>query len=913
MLLETKFLAPTTQLALMRRDRLLARLGQPQGGAMTLLHAPPGYGKTTLVSQWLNRLDNTCVWLSLDERDNDELRFWSYLVGAFLNSNPNLFSASQQLLEQKATDQTDLLLTAFVNDLFVLAKHAEQDGQVLSVSNPLLLVLDDYHFIQNDSINTGFNYFLDNLPPFVHVVLTSRVLPPLSISRRRVRRLLNEITSKDLAFLKNESKQYFTEVLDQELTDENLEILQQRTEGWPAALQLAAVSMQEASNLQSAERVFSNAVNGLDELAIGYLFDEVISLLDPLLQTFAVNASLLSCFSAELLDAMFGIKNSSDLINRLREKNLFVLPLDSDGRWYRFHELFRQALRSHFESKDKEEQFELHLHAGRTLESFALKQEAIDHYLAAEAWQEASNLIEDLGYNRALTSEDSMIVAWLEMLPREVLNLRPKLMLVRAWAFFRSSDVTPAESYLNQIEKLLRDGHAPAKEEERQKLLSQVALYKTQLARIVGDNKAIEHWSSEFNNYMQHQPEELDPVALIGVVLDHYFRGEMADTVDIASRALRTAKKEGNQFLALTLSQMLAAAALYSGQIKKGFNVLEEIKSWIQEEGQDPKVTIGFNDITLLEMYRESNQIQQAKECWQRLQHYMAAYAEPAQKALIYVAYVRVLLVEEEFSEARKLLDLAEEEFAKNVSFWSYAAPSIPMLRAAIELQENNTKDAYRWAEQNEARLLEEEPDFGSEDERLFLSRLYIKQGRYADAEAVLSVIVEQTHKLGRQLNYVRALLLRTELYYRRGSVELARRALIDALTVGRRAGFCRAFIDRWDVIESLMSSLGGVDPKLLSYVEAISEQAQMRWGAGESRAQNEENARLRESLTPRQIEMIWLINQGLKNYEIAEKLSIAPNTAKAHIRNLFDKLQVKSRTLALSKAREIGVFDVED
>lgn len=912
MLLETKFLAPTTQPAMMRRDRLLARLGKPHGGAVTLLHAPPGYGKTTLVGQWLDKLNNERVWLSLDERDDDEMRFWSYLIGAFLNSYPNSFTASRKLLEQKSLDQVDLLLTGFINDLLSLAVVTDQNKSGLSASTPLLLVLDDYHFIQNESIHRGFNYFLDNLPPFVHVVITSRVLPALSISRRRVRRLLKEITSKDLTFQKAETKQYFAELLGEELDDKRIDKLQKRTEGWPAALQLAAVSMLEASNLQSVENVISNAVDGLDELVIGYLFDEVISLLDPLLQTFAVNASLLSCFSAELLDSMFGIANSSDLINQLREKNLFVVTLESDSRWYRFHELFRQALGSHFYRKEKEERCELQLHAARALEAFGLKEEAVDQYLAAEAWQQAATLVEELGYSRALTCEDPLIVAWLEKLPREELNLRPKLLMIRVWALFRSSDVSPCENYLNQIEQLLVKGQFPAGEEERQKLLSQVALYKTQLARIQGDSKAIEHWSGEFDNHAKHQAEELDPVALIGVVLDKYFRGEMADTVDIASRALRNAKREGNQFLAVTLSQMLAAAAFYSGQVKKGFKVLEEIEGWIQQEGQDPKVTIGFNDITLLEMYREVNQIEQAKACWQRLQRYIRDYAEPAQRALIYVAYVRVLIVEEDFSQARALLEAAEEEFEKNISFWSYAAPSIPMLRAALDLQEGHTREVYRWAELNEQRLLGES-EFNTEDERLLLARVYIQQSRYTDAESVLSRIVELTHKYGRQLNFVRALLLRMELYFRRGSMELARRALIDALSVGRRAGFCRVFIDSWEGIEALMSSLGGVDPKLLSYLESISEQAKLSWSANTSRAQTEENARLRESLTPRQREMIWLINQGLKNYEIAERLSIAPNTAKAHIRNLFDKLQVKSRTLALSKAREIGVFDVEE
>jgi len=911
MLLETKFLVPVVPPQLMARERLIKQLGVPKPAQLSLLQAPPGYGKTTLIIQWLSSCELSPVWLSLDGRDNDLLRFWRYLVGAIQRCDERIAPKSHAMLLDLPLGDIDQLVEALINELL----NWRGEGV-----DPMIVVLDDYHVISHEPIHQSMAYFFDNLPATVHVVVASRTQPPLFIERRKVRGQLVEITSVELAFIPEETelflKQRFTGVVSQD----SIFVLQKRTEGWAAAVQLAVLSMQKNSlqgDSLSSNRaqpvvrensVLTKTLTDLDEEVIRYLFDEVISSLDLPVRDFVINTSPLACFSSELLNEIYAIDSSNDIIDTLKEKNLFIQSLHGEDDWYRFHELFREALLFHFDKKPVDERHRLHVRAAAAFEAMQHKEEALEHYLAAEQWQSASELVEDISYGRVLGSEDALSESLLEKLPDSELQSRPKLLLIKAWSLFRSNNISPAASYLDRIEELLDGGDVIMADDELKQLLRHVAVYRTQLAHISGDPQSARRLMAEHEGLLQSPDQDEDLGVQLGVVIDYFVRGDMTNIIKYGPAILSKAKRENNQFVALSLAQTLGMALYYGGEVKGSFDCFSEFHRWIDSVGVDPGLAVGWSDICKLDMYRETNQFDKVAECWRNLRSYTGTAAMPGQKALTDITYANALMGERRYDEADRLLRIAQEDFSDHLSFWSFISPPIDMFLAKLALFEGKTSVVVAWANQEEKRL-REITYYRSEEERFLLIRADIFQERFDQADSLLAFILEDSVRYGRMLSAARAFVLRVLLCDAQQDNSGARDFLKQAVVIGEQAGYCRVFLDDWVIVGPLLQRLRGLTAPLLAYRESLEKQAALQVNASDTEDLRLENRKAKESLTPREIEILWLIKQGLKNVEIADRLSISANTAKVHIRNLYEKLVVKSRTQAVSRAQEIGVF----
>lgn len=898
MLLETKFLPPVPQPKMMDRERLLQRLAKPHAGQMTLLQAPPGYGKTTLVAQWLEQLGNGKIWLSLDERDNDIHRFWNYFIGAIQRFDDGLCLNSQTMLHELSDETLDSFTIALINDLLAVTNDF--------IDQPLIFVLDDYHVIQLQAVHESLSYFLDNLPTCLHLVIASRSLPPLAIERRKVRDQLCEITSRDLAFIEAETEQFLRDRLSTELSQAAIASLQQRTDGWAAAIQLAAVSMQGESQLKSTDSIFADAISELDEVVIRYLFTEVISNLDQSLQAFVVHTAPLACFSAELLDDIHDKTDSADIIKQLKEKNLFVESLQGEASWFRFHDLFRESLLATFSGLPEAERVEIHRKAGNSLEKMGLQEDAFEHFVAAEEWPRAANLVEAIGYKRALASQDILSETLLRKLPSEVIEQRPKLLLIQAWALFRTNDISPAEQYLSAIETLFSNPEFEIDPDEKKEILSHIAIYRTQIAHISGDEAAAQGLIEAHKDQLHYQDYDLGVRA--GLVLDIFVRGDLASINEYVPEILEQAKEENNQFIASNLAQLVGVSRFYSGQVDAGLAEFEAFDQWLQGVEINPGFSPGWSDISLLDLHRELNQFEKAGAGWERLQEYVNHNVLPGQKTLTNIAYCSVLMAMGDFELAKTLLDQAEEDFSDKLSFWSFISPPIDMFKAKLALLTHQLEAAYAWAGQH-GKELQAQAGYRREEERLLLARIYIRQEKFKAAETILLEIEAECRRYKRVLNQVRALVLLSLLKQSITASDEARKLLQTALELGAKAGYLRVFLDDWQELEPILTKLRGLPPTLLNYYEVLQKQSEKNPSSTIDREQAEANRKIKQRLTPREIEILWLIKQGLKNTEISERLSIADNTAKVHIRNLYEKLCVKSRTQAVSRAEEIGVF----
>lgn len=866
MLLKTKLFAPPLRNNAIPRARLLDRLGQPAPRQLTLIHAPAGYGKTTLALQWLQTRRLEHAWLSLDAQDNDPLRFWRYVSGAL----------SQPADPSHALGDADpeAIIVALVNHWTALAQPA-----------PTVLVLDDFHVIQDAALLESINWFLDNLPPSLHVLITARVLPPLHIPLRRVRNTLTEIRADDLSFERAECQRFFHDTLQLAVNAHMLDTLQAKTEGWAAALQLAGLSLRQQPD-PSPDWLEQQS----STLLVDYLAEEVLASLPEATRHFLLTMAIVRRFNLALCCSMNGDDDSDtieSLLDALREDNLFLIPLDDHGQWFRFHDLFRENLLNIARQQWPDQWDNLHRQAARWFEQEQDFEEAIHCLLGGELWHEAAALIEQLGVTRMLAGQNESLNWWLSRLPADILLQRPKLALIKAWTLFCTEHVIDAEPYLDQADQLLQADHP-----DNGPLRTQIAIFRTQLARVRGDEKAAHHWSEQARALAASTGHQLNAVARFALGMELYQDGNHDAARHTLNLALQAARQERNHFCALTSAAMLAHVLFQQGLTRLALETLAQTRSWLLEEGLQDQYVASWQNSVYVHIYCETGRLTEARAAMQALLDYRNAGAEAAYAALISVMQATIDAAEGNFPAALKALDTVEAVLERDRSQWSVMGPSIGMLRTLYRLQSGQTALALRWAASREHSLLASR-SFRLEEDRIVLARCLGLQHRNDEALALLERIESDTARAGRLINQVKAMVARS-LVLAPQDLDAASDCLLLALQKAEEPGYRRVFLDEGDALHPLFRHLV----------------ARGHAGWWDSTLPADSGASgLIEPLTARELEVLDMIAQGHRNQSIADALHIAVTTTKAHIRNIYEKMAVNSRTQAVARARELGLL----
>jgi len=428
-LLKTKLYAPRPHPAPVLRPHLLVRLddGLRLGRRLTLVAAPAGYGKTTLATQWLRQAGRPFAWLSLDEGDNDPIRFVTYLAAAVSSvAGEGAGRSLRDLATNPPLPPGETLAALVINDL-------------VDAPAPFTLVLDDYHTINTDLIHQLVQTLVEHGPPAFHLVLATRVDPPLPLSRWRARGQLTELRASDIQFSQAETGQFLNECMQLSLEHDLVEALQNRTEGWPAGLQLAALSLQGRS--RAGATAFIQAFRGSHRHIIDYLMDEVLGQQDEPVRRFLCRTAVLDRLCAPLCDALTGRTNSKALLARLEQANLFLVPLDEERHWYRYHHLFADVLQTEL---TVDEARELHLAAARWHAEHGTLSDAVRHGLASGDGAEAARLVGLAAAEALHGGQAGTLLAWIDRLPAPTLQASPELLVYRAWAFFMAGRLTEA-------------------------------------------------------------------------------------------------------------------------------------------------------------------------------------------------------------------------------------------------------------------------------------------------------------------------------------------------------------------------------------------------------------------------------------------------------------------------------------
>jgi LuxR family maltose regulon positive regulatory protein len=881
LLLNTKFYVPPVRPELVPRPRLIEQLNAGRHRKLTLVSAPAGFGKTTLITEWLNSGERPFAWLSLDENDNDPARFLTYLLAALQKIEPDIGQAAGAMLQAPQPPPPESLLTALIND-------------IAAVRQPFVLVLDDYHLIHTLPIHQLLAFLLEHQPPQMHMILATREDPPLPLSRLRARDQVTDIRQADLQFAEGETASFLQQVMGLDLSSADVRELQRRTEGWIAGLQLAALSMKRRVDI----RQFVDDLSGSHRYILDYLVEEVFQRQPPDVQEFLVKTSILDRLSASLCDAVrFGEDESPggrgysrDLLLALDQANLFIVRLDESRQWYRYHRLFRDLLRTQGEAADRAL---LHLRAARWYEQHGFLDEAMNHALAAEDWDEAEHLVEPAAAQAINSGRFATVSRWLDAMPEARLRASSGLATLKGWTLLPLGQFDAAGTWAALASDLLPPDASTVSRAFVTCLQIYVAYAELDIPRTI----ELAHQALELL-------EERDPYGLRGAALANLASARMImGDVPAATQVYREMARLGQE--AGHLISMVGAWSSLAWLLHLQLEPREALTFCHQalERAVGPRgkplplagqahVVLGMIAYDRNELAPAGEHLAQGVELSRQLGPNSGTF-----QAAFTLAWIQELCGEREVA-------LATASAARQAAA-QFNLPLIDAYAAACEADLNlrlgNVDAAARWAE-TAGLSPADTPQFAREGAYFTLARLLLARDRPAEARVLLANLEQyaQARSLHRSLLAAHILRARAERALGEETETLAH--LEKALRLAAPAGYHRAFLDEGQAVLELLPGARHLAPDFVD--ELLGGAPAEPLYTGPAPAQQP----LIEPLSERELEVLGLVAQGLSNREIAERLFITVGTVKTHVHNIHGKLGVQRRTEAAARARELGL-----
>ncbi|MFC2068015.1 LuxR C-terminal-related transcriptional regulator [Chloroflexota bacterium] len=899
-LLKTKLYMPPPRPKLVSRPRLLERFKTGLQLKLMLVAAPAGYGKTTLLSEWVVNSQTPVGWLTLDEDDNEPTRFWSYVISAMQTVRADIGKSALGLLQSPQAPPIESILTTIINEMS-------------EVSERFALVLDDYQLIEAQPIHDAVNFLINHLPPQVHLVIASRTDPPVSLAYLRAQNQLMEVRSVDLRFTPEEATAFLNDVMGLGLSGEDVAELESRTEGWIASLQLAAISMQGREDISTYIAKFS----GSSRYIMDYLIEEVLRRQDAGTQSFLLETAILDRFTTSLCNAVTGRDDSRERLAQLEATNLFLVPLDDERQWYRYHHLFADLVRNQLLRSQSECAATLHLRASNWFERGGLTGEAIHHAMAAEGFERAANLVESVGLQMVLQSYCLTLLGWLESLPSELVIARPWLSFFTALAnqlTGRSDAVEPFLQYAEEaIARAEQEGY-PESIPEHAKLRGYVITVRVNRSMFQGDiPRAIKLCHEAFKYLPEDDATARAPVTL-NLGLAYWIDGDLQAARQYLEEANALGQAGGHLYVSLHAMSYLADIQREQGHLQQAAQTYRQaIRLGAQWGSGEPLPATGRAYIGLSDVLYEWNDFDEAME------HVIRGITLSEQggnlstvlKGYLLLAWQNLGLGKTEAMV--EALRRAEEIPPKSIT--TLASLNSSAWNARLSLIQNNLNAANRWAVSQRDRLnLNNVPDCWSEMAYLVLARLRIAQGEVDEIPGLLETLRQKVEAEKRTGSLIEILTLQSIAWQAKGEVDQALRALERALSLAEPEGYVRNFVDEGEPMAKLLrlAASRGIAKKYVKKLLA-SFQRPILGAEPKLKVLPDEGAvalsPLIEPLSERELEVLRLIVAGMSNREIAEKLIIGEGTVKTHINNIYSKLDVQSRTQAIAQARKLRLL----
>jgi LuxR family maltose regulon positive regulatory protein len=900
-LLTTKLYIPPARPDWVPRPHLIARLNAGLYHKVTLISAPAGSGKTTLASAWLSRLRKPAAdrgqaieeepahrdvaWLSLDEGDSDPARFFAYLLAALGTVEASLGQGVRHLLEASQLLPIQPLVAALINDL---AARPE----------PLVLALDDYHTIDDLTIHEALSMLVERQPANLHLVLITRLDPPLPLSRLRGRGQVTEIRQGDLRFTSEEAARFLNESMGLQLAPSEVVLLESRTEGWIAGLQLAALSMQGRDRESVAG--FIAGFSGRYHFLLDYLTDEVLGQQSEMIQTFLLRTSILKRMCGPLCDALLQTESQGEgkkILAHLEAANLFTVPLDDEHRWYRYHSLFGELLRARLQETQPEQLPELHRRAAAWYEQEGSGVEAVHHALASQDDELAAAVIE-----RTITrlstwsrADVAMIQQWLQALPDNVTRDRPWLQLFASRTLYVSGQPEAASRTLQELERWLRD-HPELPDAER--LVRLAIVDRASYAVVLGDVQQAKQLARQV---LTGAPDD-DPIgrfrtpAILGMA--HSRAGEVSEAHRAFSQASEFALAAGLSFAAVPFLCNLADVEIKQARLRQAKQTCEQAGQLAVVDGV-PASVAGFVGLEMSKILYEWNDLDAAE-------HHLLEGLELLSQSGVSESFGSGHAVLAQLKQA--LGDHEGARAAAQQALHIAQRDNIPRLigltsayQARIWLAQGRLDLAARWARDYQQVG---ETEYLREFEDLTLVRALLAEGRPAETLALLNPMLSSATDAGRMGPVIEIQALRALAFHALDEPDAALDAIEQALAVAEPEGYVRLFVDLGQPIVALLKGAGsrGVKPQYISRLLAA-------FAPHEPLQPDLERQPLVEPLTDRELEVLQLLAGRLSNRELGRRLFISLPTVKSHTRSIYGKLGVHNREQAVARARALGIL----
>ena len=906
MLLTTKFLRPSADPRSVMRDRLSSLLEASTPKRLNLVVAPAGFGKTTLVSQWCAQSTRPTAWLSLDEHDDEPRRFWQYLAGAFDANGLTGLAECHQQLSQCTLEELEGPITALINAL-------------TADRTPWSLVLDDYHFIQDIRIQRQVSYFLDYLPPGVLVTLASRTEPALPLARWRVRRWVEDIHPGLLAFSVEECRHFFQDTMGLALSESEVHRICAKTEGWVAAMQLSALS---GGRIDSDQPGAGNPHQiDIDERRISdYVLSEVLDQQPGPIRQFLLDTAFCPRLCASLCDAVRDASNSQVLLEQLLRENLFLIPLDTRNEWFRYHDLFREALLQRARQLGPGQSEQKWQRAVNWLLDHGHVQEGIGQVVQHEDWPWLAMVLSEHGNNLIHAGFHLQVLDWLDSLPATTLSDSPQLLMLQVWALFFANRVELLAPLLADLENMLdqrvADSHPDA--EGALGLQSEISLIHSYLARSRSDDKSASDLTRQVLRDIDHTRIPLKSVTYYGLGLDYYGKGDLVDAEEALKSSVRYGEVERKPSTVLSSGGLLAWIQYNRGDIDTALETCTTVRQWVDQHHSDPRQPMlisCWQNSALIEIYRERNQPQLAASYLAPLLDHVTSGTEPGQHVVIQFVRGHLAFSEGRYQDAIEVLEDAISVARRKREHILFEPPACSALLARCYLATGHLDRAAEWVEQIASETFTNA--LNREQNQISVARVQVAMGQPEEATATLVPLRLSAEKDQHYRHLAEIQLVYSDALAAEGKHKEAEQMLTLALQRAADAGFMRLLAEESQTVRHMCLNLpalqapGRWNRKVLAMLREQSEKApDTGQQTGTAGAPNAENERLLEPLSQREIQVLELINRGLANKDIAAAMSVAPTTVKAHIRNLYGKLAVGSRTEALAKARTLGLLN---
>lgn len=865
--LATKLYSPPLRAKAVLRPSLVARLNEGLQRKLTLISAPAGFGKTTLVSEWLASCGRPTAWLSLDDGDSEPARFLTYFIVALQTIAPELGARQLPALQAPQPPPAETVLANLLNEIAALPK-------------PVILILDDYHAVDSKAVDEALTLLLERQPPQMHLVVATREDPRLPLARWRASNQLNELRAADLRFTLTEAADFLKRTMGLTLSADDIAALENRTEGWVAGLQLAAISMQGLPDTAD----FIKSFTGSHRFVLDYLLEEVLHKQPPLVQDFLLRTSVLSRLCGPLCEAVLGAPSASGQrqLEYLEQANLFIVPLDKERRWYRYHHLFAELLRQRLASTATDVNA-LYLRASQWYEEAGLELEAFQYAAAANEIERAERLSYGktipLHFRGALLT----ILNWLQSLPLEVLNAKPYLWWRTAALMLMNGHTVGVEEKLQAAEAAL---HGEEHDPDARHLRGRLAAARAVLA--------LTHYRPDVMEVQSRRALEYLPLANISTRANahwtlgfaYYAQGKRVAARQMLTEAIQLSQSVRDVFTTILASITFGLVQESDTQLHLAEQTYQQV---LQLAGDQPLQIIYEPHLGLARIFYERNDLARAQKYAEQSLRLAQQYERVIDRFILCEIFLaRLKLAQGDVAGTAAQLNQTEQA-ARQRNF-VHRLPDVAAAQVQLLLAQGNLPAALHLARTYSLKIDE--------------AQVLIAQGEFSAALEILASLQEQARANGWAAERLAALVLEAMAWHLQGDKAQALQRLSEALTLAEPEGFVRLFVDKGLPMAQLLNEAArrGLMPPYVSKLLAA-------FAVEAPRSETSAAQPLLEPLSERELEVLRLIDQGLSNQEIAARLFLALDTVKGHNRKIFEKLQVQRRTEAVAEARKLGLL----